>query len=138
MGDNEDTGRVGKQIGGTVAVAVLSALSWLAWMGWDHEYQTDPATGVTSGPYEAWQVIGCALTLLAVFAGAMAAGVRPVLVSVALPLAFTAAWTVTAAADDTTGLYAAGALLLLLGLGAATVVASAITAAIRHWRAAPH
>ncbi|BCJ44754.1 hypothetical protein GCM10010168_15670 [Actinoplanes ianthinogenes] len=124
------------QVGGVVAVAVLAAGSWFGWMGWDHEYQTDPVTGVVSGPYEAWQVIGCAVTLLAIFAGAVVAGVRPAFVSIALTLAFTAAWTYTAAAEDATGLYGAGAVLLLLGLGLATAVATLVVALIRSRRGA--
>ncbi|GAA2859326.1 hypothetical protein Acy02nite_23410 [Actinoplanes cyaneus] len=123
------------QAGGTVAVAVLAALSWFGWMGWDVQYQTDSDTATVSGPYEAWQVIGCALTLLAVFAGAVAFGVRPVFVSVALTVAFTAAWTVTAASQDDTGLYGVGTVLLFLGLGLATLIASVIATAIRNRRA---
>jgi hypothetical protein len=119
------------QIVGVLAVAVGSALSWLAWMGWDQQYQVDPATGVSSGPYEAWQVIGCALSLLVLFVGALSAGVRPLPASAALTLAFTVAWTVQAAAADDTGLYAVGAIMLLLGLGVATTVVSAVTLAIR-------
>jgi hypothetical protein len=119
------------QVIGTAAVAVLAALSWYGWMAWDHEYQTDPVTGVASGPYETWQVIGCALTLLAIFIGAVVAGVRPVLVSVALTVAFTAAWTATAAAEDLTGMYGVGTIMLLVGLGLATTVASVVTVAIR-------
>ncbi|WP_436523063.1 hypothetical protein [Actinoplanes sp. HUAS TT8] len=129
-------GSVLVQVGGTVGVAVLAALSWFGWMGWDGQYQTDPVSGVESGPYAAWQVAGCAVTLLAVFAGAVAAGVRPLFVSVALTVAFTAAWTVTAAARDTTGLFAVGAVFLFVGLGVATLVASLIAIAIRDRRLA--
>ena len=53
------TTRVWAQVLGGLTVAVLSAGSWLAWMGWDDEYQIDPRTQVASGPYEAWQVVGC-------------------------------------------------------------------------------
>ncbi|MFI1989902.1 hypothetical protein [Actinoplanes sp. NPDC020271] len=126
--------RASVQAGGTIAVAVLAALSWFGWMGWDRQYQTDPATATTSGPYEAWQVIGCALTLVALFAGAVAAGIRPVLVSVALTVAFTAAWTVTAAAHDDSGLFAVGTVLLFVGLAIATSVASTIAVALRSRR----
>ncbi len=125
--------RVSLQAGGTIAVAVLAALSWFGWMGWDHEYTTDPVTGATSGPYAAWQVIGCALSLLAVFAGAVAVGIRPVFVSVAITVTFTAAWTVTAAADGS-GLYVIGAVLLFVGLAVATLLASLVATAIRHRR----
>ncbi len=115
------TGRPRQAIG-TAVVAVLSAATWFAWMGWDQQYQVD-AAGVTSGPYEAWQVAGCALTLIALFAGAARAGVRLPLVSAALTVGFTVAWTAQAARDET-GLFAVGAVLVLTGLAAATALAS--------------
>jgi hypothetical protein len=118
---------------GVLAVAVLSALSWLAWMGWDDQYQVDPATGVASGPYEAWQVIGCALSLLVVFVGALLAGVRPWMACAALTLAFTAAWTAQAAPDDETGMFGVGVIMLLVGLSVATIVVSAVTVGLRNW-----
>jgi DMSO/TMAO reductase YedYZ heme-binding membrane subunit len=79
------------QVAGGLVVAVLAAVLWFAWMGWDTHYQTDPVTQVTSGPYEAWQVVGCALSLLVVFVGALLIGVRPLWASAALTLGFTAA-----------------------------------------------
>jgi hypothetical protein len=119
------------QIAGVLTVAVLSALLWYAWMGWDTQYQTDPVTKVASGPYEAWQVIGCAVSLLVVLVGGLLAGVRPLLASAALTVAFTAAWTATAAPKDETGLYGVGMMLLLAGLTAGTTVISFIFLAIR-------
>ncbi|MEV4621073.1 hypothetical protein AB0J74_20485 [Asanoa sp. NPDC049573] len=116
---------------GLTVVAVLSALSWFAWMGWDHEYQVDPVTGLQSGPFETWQVAGCALSLLMVLGTALVAGVRPVPASVTLTVAFTASWTVQAARDDDTGLYAVGALLLLVGLGAGTAVVAVAVSGLR-------
>ncbi|GAA2678213.1 hypothetical protein [Actinoplanes palleronii] len=128
---NSSTGK-SRALIGTVVVAVLSAGAWFAWLGWDTEYQTDPATGVTSGPYEAWQVAGCALTLLVVFVGALLARVPALLASLALTLAFTAVWTAQAAAEDSTGMYGVGTIMLLLGLGTATLVVTALATAIRH------
>jgi len=49
--------------------------------------------------------------------------------SVTVP--FTAAWTTTAAATDGSGLYVVGAVLVFLGLAAATTVVSAVTVALR-------
>lgn len=105
-------------------MAVLSAASWFAWMGWDTQYQIDPVTGVSSGPYEAWQVIGCGLSLLVVFAGAVALRVRHWYVAAALVAAFTAAWIVTAAQQDDTGAYLFGAVLVAAGLAMATAIGS--------------
>jgi hypothetical protein len=119
------------QASGALAVAVLSALLWFAWMGWDTQYQIDPVTQVASGPYEAWQVIGCVVSLLVLLVGALLAGVRALWASAALTLAFTAAWTATAAADDETGLYGVGAILVLVGLSAGTAVVSLVVLGLR-------
>jgi hypothetical protein len=117
---------------GVPIIVALSALSWLAWLGWDHQYQVDSVTGLRSGPYETWQVAGCALSLLVVFVGALWAGVRPWLASVSLTVAFTAAWTVQAARSGDSGLYVVGAALLLVGLSAGTAI---VAAAVSHIRA---
>jgi len=75
----------------------------------------DPATGIASGPYEAWQVVGCVLTLLvaSVVAGLAA---RPVVAAGWVTVPFTVCWTVSAARQDETGLFAVGALLIAVGL----------------------
>jgi hypothetical protein len=119
------------QLLGVLAVAVCSASSWFAWLGWDQQYQVDPTTGVASGPYETWQVIGCALSLLALFVAALLVGVRPLSAAAALTLAFTAAWTVQAASADESGLYAVGTVLLLIGLSTATAVVSVLVLGLR-------
>jgi hypothetical protein len=119
------------QLVGALAVAAVSAGAWYGWLGWDSTYQIDPTTQVASGPYEAWQVIGCALSLLVVFVGALLAGVRPLVASAALTLAFTAAWTATAAPRDETGLYGVGMILLLVGLTMATAVVSLVVLGLR-------
>lgn len=51
-----------------------------------------------------------------------------------LPLAFTAAWISTAAAHDSTGLWAVGALLVLTGTLAGTVLVVLGTSAVRRER----
>lgn len=117
-----------------VALAVLAAACWFAWLGRDTTYQVDPATGVASGPYEAWQVLGCVLSLaVAVVLGTVKLG-GPVTV-VVTTLAFTVAWSVTASADET-GLWLVGALLVLVGVAVgAGVVAAVTTAVLRRRRA---
>jgi hypothetical protein len=119
------------QATGALTVAVLSALLWFAWLGWDTTYQVDPVTQTTSGPYEAWQVAGCAVSLLTLFVGALLAGVRPFWASAALTVAFTAAWTASAAATDETGLYAVGTILLLIGLTAGTALVALLVQGLR-------
>ncbi|WZH53144.1 MAG: hypothetical protein PIR53_03910 [Nocardioides alkalitolerans] len=112
-----------------LGVAVLSAAAWFGWMGWDDEYQVDPVTDVASGPYEAWQVVGCAVTLLVV--GVVAARWwRPFAAAIVLSVAFTVAWSVTSAAEDDTGLWGVGAVLVLVGTSAASLLVAAVVAAI--------
>ena len=104
-----------------LVTALVSVAAWWAWLGWDDEHQLDPGTGVASGPYEAWQVVGCVLTLLvlALVGGALW---RPLLVSVVMTVAFTAAWTAWAAAEDESGLFLVGTVLVALGTGVGSLL----------------
>lgn len=120
-----------RQVIGAFVVAILTDLVWLGWMGWDTRYDIDPVTQQQSGPYEAWQVIGSAISLLVVLVGALLLRVRPVVASVAMTVTFTASWVSAAVTRDDSGLHLVGALLLLLGLAAATTIVSVITLAIR-------
>ncbi|MEV0901314.1 hypothetical protein [Actinoplanes sp. NPDC049802] len=113
---------------GALAVAVLSALAWFGWLGWDNEYQADG-----SGPYQAWQVAGCALTLIVIMFGAVQLGVLPLSAAAAMTLAFTAAFSVTAS-QDTTGLWAVGALLIFISLASASVLVGFLSLHVRHRR----
>jgi hypothetical protein len=119
------------QVLGGTAVGVLSAAAWAGWMGWDEQYQIDPVTQVASGPYEAWQVVGCVVSLLVVLVGALTAGVHPLVASPAMTVAFTAAWTATAAPRDDTGMYGVGMVLLFIGLAAGTAIVSVVFVALR-------
>lgn len=96
-------------------------MTWWAWLGWDTEYQFDPSTQTYSGPYEAWQVIGCGLTFAAV-AVAAALLLPPWLVTLVMPIAFTIAWSVRAAGSDDTGLWGVGAVLVLIGTAMSAAV----------------
>jgi hypothetical protein len=122
---------VGWQCAGGLGVAVLSAALWFGWLGWDTEYHVDPVSQVESGPYEAWQVIGCGVTLVLLLVGALLMGVRAPVASAAMTLAFTAAWTTTAATNDETGMFGVGAVLVFVGLAVATAVVSVIVVALR-------
>lgn len=118
----------------TAALAVLAAACWFAWLAWDTTYQVDPATGVASGPYEAWQVLGCVLSLaVAVVIGTAVLGGRVTVV--VTTLAFTFAWSVTASSDGS-GLWLVGALLVLVGVAVGASVVAAVTAAVLHRRRA--
>ncbi|MBB2925436.1 hypothetical protein [Cellulomonas cellasea] len=120
--------------GHLAALAVLGAACWFAWLGNDTTYQVDPATGVASGPYEAWQVLGCVLSLaVAVVLGTVRLG-GPTTV-VVTTLAFTVAWSVTASADES-GLWLVGALLVLVGVAVGASGVAAVTAAVLRRRRA--
>ncbi|WP_203933286.1 hypothetical protein [Virgisporangium ochraceum] len=124
------------QVLGGLGVAVLSAAAWFGWMGWDTEYDVDPVTQVSSGPYEVWQVLGCGATLLLVLVGALLTGVRAAVACAAMTLAFTAAWTATAATSDGGGLFVVGGVLVLIGLATATTVVAVVTEQLRRRPAA--
>ncbi|MET7707684.1 hypothetical protein [Micromonospora sp. NPDC005413] len=108
---------------GVLFLAAATVGVWLLWLGWDTEYTVDPETGNTSGPYEPWQVIGCVLTLVLL---AALAGTRlsPWLVGAVMAVAFTAAWTWQAASSDDSGLWAVGAVLVLIGMAIGSTLVS--------------
>lgn len=117
----------GARVAWGLVVGALAAACWFAWLGWDSDYQVD-AAGVASGPYEAWQVAGCVVSLAAVVVlGTVLLGARATVV--VTTLAFTVAWSVTASADET-GLWAVGAVLVLLGVAVGASVVAAVTAAV--------
>ena len=108
----------------TIVLAVLTVAAWWAFLGRDTTQDVDPATGTVTGPYEAPQVIACAIVLVAlVVAGALMLPAWLAVLGVALP--FTVAWTIQASASDDSGLWAVGAVLVLAGtLGGGAVVAA--------------
>lgn len=115
--------------------AALSVLAWGAWLAWDTEYQLDPVTDTTSGPYQPWQVVGCVLTLLvaAVVAGLAA---RSAVAAVWVTVPFTVCWAVSASLTDESGLFAVGAVLIAAGLylgswGVAAVVGAVPRRSVR-------
>ncbi|MEU1040268.1 hypothetical protein [Streptomyces sp. NPDC005907] len=110
-------------------LAVTAAALWTAWLGWDQHRDVHP-DGSTTGPYEAWQVIGLALTLLAPVY--WAASRRH---TVSAVLGTTAGLTAAAYydwSDDASGLFAIGVALVMLGTLAATTAVTAVTAALTH------
>ena len=128
-------------LGAAVALASITVLLWYAWLGRDTRHTVDPVTGAASGPYEPWQVVGCVLSLITALAAAVWAGAHPVLAGAAVTVAFTVAWTVQAAAADESGLFAVGAVLILVAMTAGSaVVATAAAMArtrVRRYRGAP-
>ncbi|MEU1704038.1 hypothetical protein ABZ478_01360 [Streptomyces sp. NPDC005706] len=117
-----------------LVLAGVSMALWAAWLGWDQHRDVHP-DGSTTGPYEAWQVIGLVLTLLApvcwaAFRDYVAAAVLGT--SAGLTAAAYYDWS-----DDSSGLFAVGVGLVMMGsLAATTVVSAVITAATRDGRRA--
>ncbi|QNE75884.1 hypothetical protein F0344_15690 [Streptomyces finlayi] len=116
------------QLGAVLLMAVATAAVWAAWLGWDQHRDVQP-DGSTTGPYEAWQVIGLVLTLLAAvywatskryFAGAV--------------LGTTAGLTVAAFydwSDDSSGLFMIGVGLVAIGSFVVTAVVTAVIASAK-------
>jgi hypothetical protein len=100
-------------------LAAATVGTWAAWLSWQTGYRTDPVTETVSGPYSAWQVAGCVVTL-AVLAGVAGRQLHPLLVAPVMATAFTAAWAVPAAAEDESGLWLVGAVLVFAGTAAGT------------------
>ncbi|MFU8872942.1 hypothetical protein [Micromonospora sp. SL4-19] len=108
---------------GGLLLAAATVGAWWAWLGWETGYTVDPETGERTGPYAVWQVAGCVLTL-ALLAAVGGWWLNPWLVVPVMTVAFTAAWSVHAASTDATGLWAVGAVLVLIGTAAGTTVVS--------------
>ncbi|WP_051433365.1 hypothetical protein, partial [Promicromonospora kroppenstedtii] len=110
----------------TLTVVVLTVVAWWIFLGRDVVREVDPATGNVTGPYEGPQVIACVLVLAAlVVVGTLSAPAWAAVLAVAVP--FTAAWTIQAQATDDSGLWAVGALLVLLGTLAGGAVVAVVT-----------
>lgn len=120
------TRRTRALIGGLI-LAVATVGVWLLWLGWDTGYEVDARTGATNGPYEAWQVIGCVLTLV-LLAALAAWRLSPWLVAPVMTVAFTVAWSRQAASRDDSGLWIVGAVLVLIGMA---VGSTAVSLAVR-------
>jgi peptidoglycan/LPS O-acetylase OafA/YrhL len=108
-----------------LALGAATAAAYGAFLGWDQHKDVDPATGSVSGPYQAWQVVGCGAVLAALAFETGRRG-RPWLASVVMPVVLTLCFSVDAATDpDADGLWPIGAALVAIGsfAGAAAVAA---------------
>ncbi|MGW1965078.1 hypothetical protein ACWCPD_33110 [Streptomyces sp. NPDC001935] len=119
------------RIPGTLAALVLAGLAtaaWAGWLGWDQQRDVH-ADGSTTGPYEAWQVIGLALTLLVpVYWAASRAYVSAAVAGTTAGLAV-AAWLDWS--DDSSGLFAVGVGLVVIGSLAVTGVLSLLITSLK-------
>jgi hypothetical protein len=105
--------------------AGVSLAVWAAWLGWDQHRDVHP-DGTTTGPYEAWQVIGLVLTLLVPVCWAASRGYVAGAV-----LGTTLGLTVAAYYDwsgDSSGLFMVGVALVMAG---SLVLTAAVSAVIR-------
>lgn len=123
--------RVARLGGAAVALALFAAAMWFAWLGWDHEYYR--VDGVARGPYRAWQVIGCGVSVAAAAVVAylwVRGGWAIFLLAAAGVIGFAVPWTLDAASTDESGLFVVGLVFLLVGGGIGLVIVLALTAAV--------
>ncbi|WP_217206618.1 hypothetical protein [Streptomyces sp. AC550_RSS872] len=109
-----------------LVTAGLSLAGWAAWLGWDQHRDVQP-DGTTTGPYEAWQVVGLVLTLLVPVSWAAWRHATGAV------LGTTAGLTVAACydwSDDASGLYGVGVGMVMLGTLAVTAGFSAVISSV--------
>ncbi|WP_406105082.1 hypothetical protein OG698_22915 [Streptomyces sp. NBC_01003] len=124
MDTNERLPKRTFQLLAVIAPAAVALAAWAGWLGWDQQRDVHP-DGSTTGPYEAWQVIGLVLTLLPPVYWAASRRY-----TVAAVLGPTAGLTVAAYydwSDDASGLFVIGVGLVMVG---SLVVTSALAAVI--------
>ena len=110
------------------ALAGVSLAAWAAWLGWDQHRDVQP-DGTTTGPYEAWQVIGLVLTLLIpVYWAASRRHIAGAVLGTTAGLTVAAYWDWS---DDSSGLFAVGVGMVTLGSLAATAVVSSVIASAK-------
>ncbi|GAA0349826.1 hypothetical protein ACKI1I_10975 [Streptomyces turgidiscabies] len=106
----------------------VALAAWAAWLGWDQQRDVHP-DGSTTGPYEAWQVIGLVLTLLAPAYWAASRSRFPGAV-LGIPAGLTVAayydWS-----DDASGLFVIGVGMVMVGSLAVTTALSAVIASVK-------
>ncbi|MER6491546.1 hypothetical protein [Streptomyces griseorubiginosus] len=112
----------------TLVTAGVSTAAWAAWLGWDQHYDVQP-DGSSTGPYEAWQVIGLVVTLLVAvyWAASRRHGASAVLgTTTGLTLAAFLDWS-----DDSTGQFMVGVMMVMLGSLAATALVTNVITSVR-------
>ncbi|MFH8371766.1 hypothetical protein [Streptomyces sp. NPDC018031] len=109
----------------TVVPAGVVMVAWAVWLGWDQHRDVRP-DGSTTGPYQAWQVIGLGLTVLAVvyWAASRECGSAAVF-GTTTGLTAAAYWDWS---DDSSGLFAIGVGMVMVGSLAVTGIVSSLIA----------
>ena len=116
------------QLMAILVLAVLTLAVWAAWLGWDQHRDVQPDGSVT-GPYEAWQVIGLVVTLLApVYWAASRRYIAGAVLGVTVGLTVAAYYDWS---DDSSGLFMVGVGLIMVGSLVVTGVASAVIASVK-------
>ncbi|MEW1724433.1 hypothetical protein [Streptomyces sp. NPDC093109] len=113
----------------TLVLAGLTMALWAAWLGWDQLRDEHP-DGSTTGPYEAWQVIGLVVTLLPLvyWAASRQYVVGAVLgTTVGLTVAAYYDWS-----DDASGLFVIGVGMVMVGSLVATSIVALLIASTKH------
>lgn len=105
--------------------ALVAMAAWAAWLGWDQRRDVHP-DGSTTGPYEAWQVIGLVLTLLVPVYWAVSRGHTASAVLGTTAGLTAAAWYDWS--DDASGLFVIGVGLVMIGGLAGTAAVSGVIA----------
>ncbi|UQX05432.1 hypothetical protein [Streptomyces sp. RerS4] len=127
----EEPQNPGRELLTTAALAALAMALWAAWLGWDQHRDLHP-DGSSTGPYEAWQVIGLVLSLLPPVYWA-ASRRRLAAAFVGVPLGLSAAafydWS-----DDGSGLFVLGVGMLAVGSLIATTLFSLLVVSLRRGR----
>jgi len=116
------------QLMAILVLAVMTLAVWAAWLGWDQHRDVQPDGSVT-GPYEAWQVIGLVLTLLApVYWAASRRYIAGAVLGVTVGLTVAAYYDWS---DDSSGLFMVGTGMTMVGSLVVTGVASAVIASVQ-------
>ncbi|QGV80187.1 hypothetical protein [Streptomyces ficellus] len=109
-------------------LALVTLAAWAAWLGWDQHRDVQP-DGATTGPYEAWQVIGLVLTLLApVYWAASRRYIAGAVLGTTVGLTVAAYYDWS---DDASGLYMLGVGMVMVGSLATTALVSAVIASVK-------
>ncbi len=114
-----------------LAILVLAGVTlavWAAWLGWDQHRDVQP-DGTTTGPYEAWQVIGLVLTLLVpVYWAASRRYIAGAVLGITVGLTVSAYddWS-----DDSSGLFMVGVGMVMVGSLVVTAAISAVIASVK-------
>ncbi|MEU6323612.1 hypothetical protein [Streptomyces sp. NPDC047009] len=117
-----------RQLLSILVLAGVSLAAWAAWLGWDQRRDVQP-DGTTTGPYEAWQVIGLVLTLLApVYWAASRHYIAGAVLGTTVGLTVAAYYDWS---DDSSGLFMVGVGMVMMGSLVVTAIVSAVIASAR-------